>query len=361
MSAVASDTISVSARRHIPSLDGLRAASFLLVFLSHAGLGDLIPGGFGVTVFFFLSGFLITTLMRSEFDRNGSVSLKHFWLRRVLRILPPFYLILVAGTACTLIFAPRGEIDPAAVASQALHFSNYRMIDHGAAGMVRGSGVYWSLAVEEHFYLIFPLVYVAMRRRKLSGRRQAAILWSICGLVLAWRVLLTIGFHEPEARTYFASDTRIDSILFGSAAAVWYNPTADKWDANEWRWKYAYVPLALLLLAVSFLYRDPVFRETARYSLQGLALAPLFVAAIRFPDWLPFRLLNRQPFTLIGTLSYSLYLLHDVVFEVLQRQPARLGQFGQPLTAFAISLGLAWTIYVLVEKPCAALRRRLAD
>ena len=71
--------------RHIPSLDGLRAVSFLLVFAAHAGLEHFVPGGFGVTIFFFLSGFLITTLLRAEFEKNGVISIRHFWLRRTLR------------------------------------------------------------------------------------------------------------------------------------------------------------------------------------------------------------------------------------------------------------------------------------
>src|SRR5438270_10676355 len=78
----------------IPSLDGLRAVSFMIVFLSHAGLGRFVSGGFGVTVFFFLSGYLITTLMRMEADKTGHVSLKLFYLRRAVRILPPFYIVL---------------------------------------------------------------------------------------------------------------------------------------------------------------------------------------------------------------------------------------------------------------------------
>src|SRR5271163_2884515 len=95
---------------HIPSLDGLRAVSFLIVFLAHAGV-EGFPGGFGVTVFFFLSGYLITTLMRMEADASGKVSLKHFYLRRALRILPPFYVVLVAATLLAAAGVTRG-VDP---------------------------------------------------------------------------------------------------------------------------------------------------------------------------------------------------------------------------------------------------------
>src|SRR4051794_11189138 len=89
----------------IPSLDGLRAASFFLVFLGHAALPFMpvaIPAGFGVTVFFFLSGYLITTLLRLEVEQHGKINFKHFYLRRVLRIWPPFYLVLIAACLLTL-------------------------------------------------------------------------------------------------------------------------------------------------------------------------------------------------------------------------------------------------------------------
>lgn len=95
---------------HIPSLDGLRAVAILLVFVAHAGLDHIVPGGFGVTIFFFLSGYLITTLLRREFDRFGSIDLWQFYLRRVLRIWPAFYLVLLCGAALTLLHVLPGTL-----------------------------------------------------------------------------------------------------------------------------------------------------------------------------------------------------------------------------------------------------------
>ncbi len=354
--------IAAGASRHIPSLDGLRAVSFLLVFLAHAGLAGVVPGGFGVTVFFFLSGFLITTLMRAEYDRQNAVNFKHFWLRRGLRILPPFYLVLAAAIISASIYAP-GSMTLGAICAQAFHYTNYWIIYHGEAGLPAngGTGVYWSLAVEEHFYLLFPWLYVWMRKAEFTGRQQALILLGGCGAVLAWRFVLVLLFHVSTDRTYMASDTRIDSILFGCALAVCYNPTMDRWIADERRWKYFYAPLAVSLLLASFLYRGDVFRQTARYSLQGLALAPIFIAAIRYPRWLPFRVLNLKPMMFIGLLSYSLYLLHYGALIYVQTHLASLSAVAQGLVALILSVGLAWVIYLLVEKPCARLRRRLTD
>lgn len=345
----------------MPSLDGIRAFSFLLVYFSHAGLGALVPGGIGVTIFFFLSGFLITTLMRAEFERNGAVNFRHFWLRRAFRILPPFYLVLLVTALAALIFDPPGTLLPPAVAAQVLHVTNYWIIGHGYGGQPAGTGVYWSLAVEEHFYLLFPLMYVGMQKLRLPPRKQVALLWGLCALVLLWRCVLVFAFHVSTDHTYMATDTRFDSILFGCALAVWNNPVLDAPPLNERRWKYLVVPAAVAVIAGCLLYRAPAFRETLRYSLQGMALTIIFIAAIRFSDWLPFRLLNWRPVAFMGVLSYSLYLLHYAVLFAVERNFPTARPILQGLLALAVSFVLAWAIYEVVEKPCARLRRRLTD
>jgi peptidoglycan/LPS O-acetylase OafA/YrhL len=140
---------------HVPSLDGIRALSFLVVFAAHAGLDSLVPGGFGVTVFFFLSGFLITTLLRIEEEAHGTLSFRSFYARRALRILPPFYLVLALAASAAWTGLLPGGLEPRAVAAQALHLANFWIVRHGYAGQPAGTGVYWSLAVEEHFYSSF--------------------------------------------------------------------------------------------------------------------------------------------------------------------------------------------------------------
>ena len=347
--------------RHIPSLDGLRAVSFLLVFIAHAGLERIVPGGFGVTIFFFLSGFLITTLLRSEFEKNGVISLRHFWLRRVLRILPPFYLVLLAAVLLSLAVDPPGTLSTPALTAQALQYTNYWIIGHRYDGQPSGTGVYWSLAVEEHFYLVFPWIFIAMRKSRLSGRAQAMVIWSLCALVLLWRAVLVWMNHVPVMRTYMASDTRIDSILFGCALAVWHNPVLDDVPLNERRWKYGYVPASVAILIACLYIRGDQFRETLRYSLQGIALTLVFVAAIRFWRWPVFAVLNTRIMAFIGVLSYSLYLVHlAVIYEVARLIPA-VSAIIQGLASLAIAVALAWLIYVTIERPCGRLRRRLSD
>lgn len=347
--------------RHIPSLDGLRAVSFLLVFAAHAGLERFVPGGFGVTIFFFLSGFLITTLLRGEQERHGFINLKYFWLRRILRILPPFYVVLLASILISWIWDPPGTLYPPAVMSQFLQYTNYWVIEHGFPGQPRGTGVYWSLAVEEHFYLVFPWLYIVMQKARLGARSQALWIYGLCVIVLLWRLYLVSHAHVTLNRTYMASDTRVDSILFGCALAVWNNPVLDELRLNERRWKHLYTPLAFAVLVGCIFVRGYEFREAVRYSLQGMALTVLFIAAIRYSRWAAFAWLNTRVLTFIGLLSYSLYLLH---LAVLMRIEDNLPWLNRPLQAalgLGLSIVLAYGIYIAIEKPAARLRRRLSE
>jgi peptidoglycan/LPS O-acetylase OafA/YrhL len=348
-------------QNHIPSLDGIRAVSFLLVFAAHVGLENLVPGGFGVTIFFFLSGYLITTLMRSEYERNHSVNLRHFWLRRALRILPPFYLVLLIAAAIPILFDPPGALDLHSLWAQLLHVTNYWIIGHGYEGLPPGTGVYWSLAVEEHFYLLFPWLYIGMRRCNLDSRQQATLLYSLCGLVLVWRCILVMHFQAGFVRTYIATDTRLDSILLGCALAVRHNPMLDPSNLSSTFRRCFLLPVCLACLLGCLLVRNEVFRETLRYSLQGLALTGIFIVAIRDSELAPFRWLNLKPVAFIGTLSYSLYLMHQTVLYVSVRIFPEQGIFIRAVSTLLFSICVAWLIHVCVERPCARLRRRLID
>jgi peptidoglycan/LPS O-acetylase OafA/YrhL len=344
---------------HIPSLDGMRAVAFFVVFLAHARLWTRFPGNFGVTMFFFLSGFLITTLLRMEAEDTGRVSLKQFYLRRVLRIFPPFYLIL--GTTVVLISAGVlvGDAWLTPVASQMVHLANFRIIFGGYAGYPLGTYAYWSLAVEEHFYLVFPLTYIFMRRYLPGARRQALFLAGICVAVLLWRCVLVFALDASKDRTYIATDTRVDSILFGCILALFGNPVLDRVRIPERLLKWVLLPASILVLLVTFAFTSPVLKETVRYTLQGLALYPIFIAAILYPAWGPFRLLNLGFVKFLGLLSYSLYLLHEIIiYNIYPKIPAT--SLVQAAVALAISVALASLIYYVIERPCARLRKRLS-
>jgi peptidoglycan/LPS O-acetylase OafA/YrhL len=286
--------------------------------------------------------------------------LKNFYLRRVLRILPPFYLVFafaLGGWRVGLLPAP-GE--PQSITAVLLHYSNYYITVNDNQGFLTGTGVYWSLAVEEHFYVLFPLIYLCLNRIGVKARSQAEILLLLCLAFLAWRCVLVFVYHVPYLRISVASDTRFDSLLFGCALAVYENPALDRSVFSERVWKYVLLPLGLAGLLLSFAIRDESFRETIRYTLQGLSLIPVFVCAVRYPDWPIMRPLNFRPIAFAGVLSYSLYLIHLVVLGGLSENLGfRLPALVQAVSALAITLVLAWLMFEVVEKPCARLRRRL--
>ena len=346
----------------IPSLDGLRAVSFFIVFLGHATTTKLIPGELGLTVFFFLSGYLITTLLRLEFDGTGGINFRDFYLRRVLRIFPPFYIVLGLGCVLTLTHVLDNTLWPKAVLAQTFQLTNYWIVFHGWwNGMAPGSWIFWSLAVEEHFYLVFPVFYLLMRRRGLTARQQMQLLVGLCAAVLVWRCLLVIGFHAEKDRIYPATDTRLDGILFGCLLAVYGNPALDSAAVSERRLKSIWLPLAFVALLLSFVGGKflPWFDQTIRYTIQSAALFPIFITAIRYPRWGAFRWLNLSWVRFVGLLSYSLYLMHTTVLYGLELRT----HWSKPLismVALVICFLLASLIYYLVEKPCARLRKRLS-
>lgn len=344
---------------HIPSLDGVRGVSFLVVFLAHGGLGRYVPGFLGLDLFFFLSGYLITTLMRLEYDRTGRISLKQFYLRRALRILPPFYLVLALVAALTAAGRLDGMMTPAGVAAQVLHLTNYSIVWRGWwNGLAPGTWVYWSLAVEEHFYLGFPLLYLWMRPRLPSGKAQAGALLSLCALVLLWRCALVFVLQAPKDRVYVATDTRIDSILFGCVLALWHNPALDRFSLSDRAVALLLLP-GLLLLAGSLVIPGQNFQQTARYTLQGLGLLPMFLAAIRWHDRGIFRVLATPPLRYLGTLSYSLYLMHTAALQAFQ-QWTPWPEWARSCVVLALIIILAAAIHHFVELPAARLRRHLA-
>jgi peptidoglycan/LPS O-acetylase OafA/YrhL len=326
--------------------------------MSHALPNYHIPGQFGVTVFFFLSGYLITTLLRIEIEDAGRADLRAFYIRRALRILPPFYAVLAIAIALGLV-VPGAVILNRATLALALHYANYFVIHRSSwAGLPPGTNVYWSLAVEEHFYLGFPWLFLWLQRAR-TARRRAVCLWAACALVLAWRSWLVFVVHAPQTRTFIGTDTRIDSLLFGCALAVYGNPALDPLGPiSEKSWKTRLFPVALGVLAACFALGDVIwFRETIRYTLQGLALVPVFVCAVRFPSWGALDWLSRPAVRLVGALSYSLYLVHDVLLSTFAR--AGLPTVPRALLGLAASLAVALLIRRFVERPAMRLRKQL--
>ncbi|QWF71646.1 acyltransferase [Methylomonas paludis] len=342
---------------HIPSLDGIRTVAILLVFVSHTAYGHYVPGGLGVTIFFFLSGYLITTLLRKEYIKNNSIDIRHFYLRRFFRIWPNFYFVLLITTVLTIYKILPGDIQLMPFLAQILHYTNYYTAFYGPGGTAIGTGSYWSLAVEEHYYLLFPFIYISMLKLNLSAKVQALVFLFICLVILAWRYYLVNYVGVDMLRTYTTSDTRFDSLLFGCILAVYKNPVLDDISRHDFKLKYILLPLGILLLIVSLVFRGESFRETFRYTLQCIALFPIFISAIRFYDWGFFKLLNYKAVSFFGVLSYSFYLEHYAILGYFKHE-TNLPPYLAAVLGFGLAWLLAYLMHIGIEKPFNRLRKR---
>ncbi len=361
-------TSTTDAHDVIPSLDGLRALSVLIVVVAHAGYGKIVPGGLGVTIFFFLSGYLITTLMLKEHKYTGGIGILNFYIRRVFRLLPPLLVTLAIAYALTAAGFLPGGISIAGFLAQLFYFANYYSIFLDPGNTIPdGTGILWSLAVEEHVYIFYPAVMTLLLAVPLRPRAIALLFASACIAILAWRFYLV---HLPgfgTERTYYASDTRIDSIIYGCILALAFNPVPHRprspgpddiahMSVADW---CLLVTAALVLLA-TLLVRNPVFREPLRSSLQGLALIPIFYFSIRYAGRLPFAILNSGWAAKLGVYSYAVHLISYVVIKTLgvnapwlaSSRPALL------LTALGISVLFAAAIDRWIDPYFRALRRQ---
>jgi len=205
---------------YIPSLDGIRAIAIITVLLSHTGYEDYIPGRAGVTIFFFLSGYLITRLLLLENTKNGYIDIGKFFARRAVRILPPILIILpLVYLLAGLDFVP-GGVSWESFLAQFFYFANYfEIATDGSQAKPAGTIILWSLAIEEHFYLLYPLMFVPFLK-KFSYKKIIYIFVGLCVASLLWRYFLSIQDGFIEDRTAFGTDTRFDSILFGCILAM---------------------------------------------------------------------------------------------------------------------------------------------
>jgi peptidoglycan/LPS O-acetylase OafA/YrhL len=340
---------------YIPSLDGLRAIAFLLVFVAHAQPFKTLPGGFGVTVFFFLSGYLITSLLREEAETTGRISLKDFYFRRLLRIFPPCYLTVILVSVMAAAGILYNQESYRSLVSAFLYCSNYWNI-LGWGNLPAGLGILWSLAVEEHYYLLFPLLYACFIQRSIGRKQQTAVLVTLCLAVLAWRTYRALVMHSPWENIYEGSDTRFDSILAGCVLALVANPRFG--DRVPWLSRRAglMAGAGAVLIMLCFVYRNSLFRETVRYTLLGAGLLPIFYLACLPERNLLTRCLEWSPLRHLGRLSYSMYLIHHTLFHHFYHyyRPS----FVLAGTIFLLTLGYAQAMRTFVELPIQRWRSR---
>ncbi len=341
---------------YIPGLDGIRAIAVLIVIIAHFGLTNLIPGGFGVTVFFFISGFLITRLLLAEARTKGKIHLKDFYIRRIVRLYPALIFMVVGSTALYLILGQGGP-KPIEFTAALGYFTNIYQV------VVRAGGELpfmpwthlWSLAVEEHFYLIFPLLMVVF------GVFKRRLIWALMGLlalVPLWRLFTYSTFETLPVvdYNYMMTDARIDSIVWGCLLSVLLDKDIRQRLIQKLTGWFPIIGAGAILL-LCFALRDESFRYVWRYSLQGASLFILVLNLYFFPPvrW-SLSVLELWPLVWMGRLSYPLYLWHFPVLDLSHRfmEPG----LAQVSVAIIGSLGVSIFSFFLVEKPFMALRKR---
>jgi peptidoglycan/LPS O-acetylase OafA/YrhL len=348
--------------RRFAHVDAMRAAAVLLVVLAHSGLDHVVSGGSGVTIFFTISGFIITYLVLRERDRTGGFAIGRFYLRRALKIGPPLLLVVLLPS---LALGPFRDLSWPEVASQALFSYNWLPAFGAGTGVLDGTGVVWSLAIEEQFYIAFAIVWLLAARRAAHVRILAVTAAAAIGYATIARLVLA-GHAD---RIYYGTDTRIDGIAWGILAALVLHAWLHRERGERLLRLRRFVAGDAALLAAVVIYvlsgaiRDDWFRDTFRYTLQSVSAAIVILYGFQ-----PGTSVVRRAFTAItgwrwvqwiGLASYSIYLVH---LPALRPVLAALDGAPRPvafLAAVAAGVGAGLLLYRLVEVPFEKLRRRL--
>jgi peptidoglycan/LPS O-acetylase OafA/YrhL len=354
--------------RSIPSLDGLRGIAVLLVIVAHLGYLNVIAeklathhlsilsklfqidaGDLGVSVFFVISGYLITTLLMREQDRNGRVSLSNFYARRFFRIFPPYYFyLLVLAALWAFHFVPmlRG-----ALVSSALYVSNYypyRLSHPSTEGWLVGHT--WSLSLEEQFYLVWPACLHWL------GRKRSA--WLGCALLVLSPFSRIVTLHLVPGSALFGQidrmfDTRVDTIMAGCVLAlisVW--PKGQYLLENVTRRKETGVAACILLFVILHAnWKSFMTLQIFGIGAEAVLLAYLLSYSIANAGTLVGRLLNHPWLRHIGLISYSLYL-----WQQLWAGPVQIGGPHHTWTRLLLIFACAELSFWAIEKPSFRMR-----
>ena len=342
-------------RSHIPALDGLRAVAVFLVILSHLGLA-FVPGIHGVMIFFVLSGFLITWLLLKENDTRGTISIATFYKRRTLRIFPAFYVYWLVMVAL-LVWTGRTVLWPHAW-SALLYGSNYYSAINGDPN--NGFSHTWSLAIEEQFYLVWPLVFLMLRG---NLRKMTGFLIVLIGAVWIHRAVLCFGFHVDQAYIFAAFDTRLDELMVGCLLAVLLKRRAlsSLWSAVS---ANALLPLATIALLALSIYAGGHFidryRDVFGFAIEPLLFAILVVQVIVFSStrlwsWTEWRVCR-----FLGRISYSLYLYQQLTLHAVRHALEAYPPVVQLAGAIVVTIIAATISYYFIEQPFLKLKSPFA-
>ena len=349
-------------RRYITGLDGIRAIAIIMVLSYHLKLSLFKSGFLGVTVFFVLSGYLITGILISEVEEEGRIDLKNFWLRRIRRLVPAVMsmavvIIFVSAVVNRVIFTKGCKDFLASV----LGFNNWWQIFNKvsyfeAAGVPSPFTHCWSLAIETQFYLIYPLILLGIYKLAKSrgeGRAKRGLLFAGVTLLLALiSVILMIVLFDPQqdaSRVYYGTDTRAFSLLFGALLAILWEyrmvPRRLSASVNMVLGSVSFAALLVMTIAINgssnFWYRGGQF--------VGTILTVLMVYAVSGrKTWLS-RFLSNPVLKWIGDRSYSIYLWHYPIILLISK--GIKASWWITLIELVLSVVLAELSYRFIETP----------
>lgn len=344
---------------NVPSLDGVRGCSILLVLVGHMLLPTNLVGvsAIGLKVFFVLSGFLITRLLFAENKHSGGINLRNFYVRRLLRLYP----VIIAYVCITsAVLWLRGQsVPPLELVSVFLYFVNYLVIyyEHFGQPFTLPVGMLWSLSVEEHFYLFAPVALVLARG---DPRKMLILALSICVISLGLRLIY--AHNEPgivnTLELYWRSETRFDSIAYGVVLACLPETERGRRLIGTMTTTPVWLASVAIMLA-TFAIRDSYFQNTWRFTFQGIALIPI-LAGVIYASTIPLfnRMLNLPVLAWVGALSYSLYVWHGAIIFFFAGWLDTLPHLVVPWVEIALSFLLAVLSYYMLEKPIMRLRKK---
>jgi peptidoglycan/LPS O-acetylase OafA/YrhL len=344
-----------------PSIDGLRTVAIYLVVLFHAGVVGVANGFIGVDVFFVLSGYLVTNMMMSEHRRTGRLSLRRFYARRVRRLLPAAVVLVVIVSGLTTLVLPRLTrltfVDDAR--SSLLYVANWHFLgeatDYFADDVGRSPFLhFWSLAIEEQFYFVYPLVLVGLLLAARQAKRSALVPWTLAALMaLSLMRQLTVAGDDP-LRAYYGTDARLYQLLAGAVlAAAWQTraawPTADRVLVG--RVTVAGVVAMLAVAGILLTGTDAVDLSASSRGILATALTVATIIGIELATGsLVGRALARRTMVYLGQISYGTYLWHWPLM-VMAREVVDLSPWQMAVFAGLGATVMAALSYHFIERP----------